>query len=72
MLEKLNKKQPEKFQVKKLDTDFVRCDIIDNDKVLIKLVHQDALQFGGILFIENEKLNENLRNIFYELWEQAE
>jgi sugar-specific transcriptional regulator TrmB len=70
-IKRLNKEQPQKFQIRRLDTDFVRCDIIDDDKVLIKLVHSDPLQFGGVLFIESEKLNENIKRIFYELWEQA-
>ena len=70
-IKRLNKEQPQKFQIRQLDTDFVRCDIIDDDKVLIKLVHSDPLQFGGVLFIESEKLNENIKRIFYELWEQA-
>ncbi len=72
LLEKLNERSPEKFQIKRIGTDFTRCDIIDEDKVLIKLVHEDPLQFGGVLFIEDEKLNENLRKIFYELWEKSE
>ena len=71
LLEKLNKKNPKGFQVKRFDTDFIRCDIIDGKKVLLKLVQQDPLQFGGILFIENEKLAENLTKIFNEMWEQA-
>jgi len=71
IIKRLNKEQPKKFQIRRLDTDFVRCDIIDDDKVLIKLVHSDPLQFGGILFIESEKLNENIKRIFHELWEQA-
>jgi len=72
ILEKLNKNKPDKLQVKRFDTDFVRCDIIDNDKVLIKLVQQDPIQFGGVFFIQDENLNDNLRKIFFELWEQAE
>ena len=71
ILKTLNQKQPDKFQIRRNDTDFVRCDIVDNDKVMIKLVQQDPIQFGGILFIENEKLNDNLRRIFNELWEHA-
>jgi sugar-specific transcriptional regulator TrmB len=69
ILKKLNKEKPDNFQVKRFDTDFVRCDIIDEDKVLIKLVQQDPLQFGGVFFIENEKMNENLKKIFYEMWD---
>lgn len=69
ILMQLNKKHPDKFQIKRINTDFVRCDIIDGKKVLIKLVQQDPLQSGGVIFIENEKLAENLKKIFYELWE---
>jgi len=72
ILQEINKKNLEKFQVKRFNTDFMRCDIIDRKKVLLKLVQQDPLQFGGILFIENEKLAENLVKIFNELWEQAD
>lgn len=71
ILQQLNKKHPEKFQVKRFDTDFIRCDIIDGEKVLIKLVQEDPLQFGGVLFIEDKKLAENLTRIFSEMWEQA-
>ena len=71
IIKKLNRSQPNKFQVKRLDTDFARCDIIDGKKVLIKLTYQDPLQFGGVLFVENEKLADNLTRIFNEMWEQA-
>jgi sugar-specific transcriptional regulator TrmB len=60
-----------KFQVKRLDTNFIRCDIIDGKKVLLKLVQSDPLQFGGVLFVENERLAENLTKIFNEMWGQA-
>jgi len=72
ILKKLNKNHPEKFQIRRFDTDFARIDIIDGKKVLLKLVQQDPLQFGGVLFIENEKLAENLTRIFNEMWEQGE
>ena len=72
ILNKLNEKHPDKFQVHKFDTDFVRCDIIDGKKVLVKLVHEDPLQFGGVLFIENESLAENLTKIFYEFWHKSQ
>lgn len=71
ILSKLNKQHPEKFNVKRFDTDFTRCDIIDGKKVMIKLVQQDPLQFGGIFFIENENLATNLKKIFNEMWEQG-
>lgn len=44
-----------KFQVRRMDTDFVRCDIVDKKKVLLKLVHQDPIAFGGVIFLENER-----------------
>jgi len=53
-----------------MDTDFTRCDLIDDRKIMIKFVRQDPIQFGGILFIEDEKLNENLRKIFYMMWDE--
>ena len=65
-------KKPDKFQIRRHDTDFVRCDIIDNKKVMIKIIQKDPLQFGGILFVENERLAENLKRIFEEMWENAE
>ncbi len=71
ILAQLHKKQPEKFQVKRLDTDYARCDIIDDKKVLLKFVSPDALNFGGILFIENEKFAANLKKVFEQLWEEA-
>jgi len=71
ILNRLNK-NTDKFQVKRLDTDFIRCDIIDKKKVLIKLVQKDVVNSGGVLFIENERLAENLTKIFNEMWEQAD
>jgi len=71
ILQKLNKNSA-KFQIKRFDTDFIRCDIVDGKKVLLKLVQEDPLQFGGILFVENERLAENLTKIFNEMWEQGE
>ena len=59
------------FQVRRLDTDFARCDIIDNKKVLIKLVHQDATQYGGVIFVENERFAANLLQVFQNLWDAA-
>ena len=59
------------FNVRKLDTDFARCDIIDRKKVLIKFTAEDAIQFAGVLFIENERLARNFQNVFEQLWEQA-
>lgn len=68
LLQKLSKKR---FQLRRLDTDFTRCDLIDGRKAMLKLVHEDAIAFGGILFIENEKLARNLQGIFEQLWGEA-
>jgi sugar-specific transcriptional regulator TrmB len=68
LLQKLPKEQ---FCVRRLDTDFIRCDIIDGKKVLLKLVHEDPLAFGGIVFIEDERFARNLQRIFEQFWEQA-
>jgi len=70
ILEKLAKKG--EFSVKRLDTDFVRCDIIDRKKVLIKITNKDVVNSGGVLFVENEKLAENMARIFNEMWENAD
>jgi len=71
ILQKLNKKNPGLFQVKRFDTNFARCDIIDGKKVLIKLIQDDPMQLGGILFVENEKLASNLTKAFNEMWEKG-
>lgn len=72
VLQEMQKKYPENYKVRRLDSDFTRCDIVDGKKVLLKLVQQDPMQFGGVFFIENEKLADNLTNLFNQLWEQAE
>lgn len=69
LLQKLPK---EKFQIRRLDTNFSRCDIVDKKKVCIKLMHQDAMSFGGIIFLENEKFAKNLQTIFETFWNEAE
>lgn len=69
LLQKLPK---DKFQVRRLDTNFSRCDVIDRKKVCIKLMHQDAMSFGGIIFLENEKFAKNLQAIFETFWNEAE
>jgi sugar-specific transcriptional regulator TrmB len=61
----------DRFQVRRLDTGFTRCDIIDGRKVLLKLVHPDPLAFGGAVFIEDGKFARNLQGVFETFWEQA-
>ena len=61
-----------KFQVKRANLDFTRCDIIDSKKVLLKLVHEDPITFGGVIFIENQKFAENLKILFFKFWQEAE
>ena len=47
-------------------------DIIDGRKALLKLVHPDALAFGGAIFIEDERFARNLQSVFETFWEQAQ
>lgn len=70
ILEKLSR--TEMFKVKRIDTDFSRCDIIDGKKVLIKLAQKDVVNSGGAIFIEDERLAENLKRIFGEMWGQGD
>jgi len=72
ILEKLNRQNPAGFNIRRLDTDFVRCDIIDSRKVLLKLVHEDPMVFGGIIFIDNMGFAANLKSAFMKFWEEAE
>lgn len=62
---------PQKFQVRRLDMDFVRCDVIDQKKVLLKLVHHDPITFGGVIFLEDERFARNLQKVFEQFWEEA-
>ncbi|MBS3148379.1 hypothetical protein J4219_05825 [Candidatus Woesearchaeota archaeon] len=70
-LAELNKKHPALFAVKRLDTDFCRCDIIDGKKTLIKLIHQDATHHGGVIFVENERFASNLQELFEQFWQNV-
>ncbi len=62
----------DKFQIRKTIQDMPRIDIIDNKKIMIKIVYGDPLMFGGIIFIENEKLAKNLKAIFEDMWKHSE
>jgi sugar-specific transcriptional regulator TrmB len=68
ILKRLSVEYPDQFLVKRIDTTFPRCDIIDGKKVLVKLVHEDIVDSGGSIFVENEKLAENLVRIFNGIW----
>jgi len=72
LLGELAKKKPSMFQTRRNNTDFIRCDIIDGKKVLVKITHEDPILFGGVIFIEDKKLASNLRTIFLKLWEESE
>lgn len=61
----------DRFEVRRLDTDFVRCDIIDGRKVMVKLVHRDPTAFGGIIFLEDERFARNLQRVFEQLWAEG-
>jgi hypothetical protein len=38
---------------------------------MIKIVSDDPLLFGGIVFVENEKLAKNLKAMFEDMWKKA-
>jgi sugar-specific transcriptional regulator TrmB len=59
------------FSVRYKHIDFVSCDIIDSHSVLLKLVNEDPILFGGVLLIRSERLNGNLRKVFESFWEGA-
>ena len=62
----------QRFEVRRLDTTFQRCDIIDERYVLLKIIDErDILNFIGALFIDDKKLARNLKNTFFLLWEKA-
>jgi hypothetical protein len=48
-----------------------RIDITGNKKVMIKILCDDPLMFGGIVYIENEKFAKNLKIIFEEIWKNS-
>jgi sugar-specific transcriptional regulator TrmB len=68
---RLSKNKVNKFEIRKTENDIYRMDIIDSKKVMIKIVSDDPLMFGGIIFIENEKLAKNLKVLFEDLWKKA-
>ncbi len=61
-----------RFTVRRLNLDYTRCDIIDGKKVLLKLVHEDPLAFGGVVFIENRAFAQNLKKVFDKFWDEAQ
>ncbi len=72
ILKEVAEKHPSKFSYRRFNTDFVRCDIIDEKKVLLKLVDQDPALFGGVVFIEDKMFAKNLRRVFFKFWHEAE
>lgn len=68
LLERLRRAHPKIFQVRRLDTDFVRCDVADRRKVLIKLVHPDIVEFSGLVYLEHDPLARALQRLFERLW----
>jgi sugar-specific transcriptional regulator TrmB len=60
-----------KFEIRRITQDMYRIDIIDEKKVMIKIVYEDSLLFGGIIFVENEKLAKNLKALFEDMWKKA-
>ncbi len=70
-IREISKKNPSGFQIRRLDSNFARCDIVDEKKVLVKLVYEDPLQFGGVIFLEDRAFAKNLKSLFSRLWSEA-
>jgi len=68
----LSRLPKDKFEIRRTSNDMYRIDIVDNKKVMIKIVYDDPLMFGGIIFVENEKLAKNLKAIFEDLWKNSD
>jgi len=62
----------DKFKIRRTTQDMYRIDIADNKKVLIKIVYDDPLMFGGLIYLEDEKFARNLKKIFDDMWNNAE
>jgi sugar-specific transcriptional regulator TrmB len=60
-----------RFEIRRTTNDTYRIDIVDNKKVLLKIVYDDPLIFGGLIFVENEKLAKNLKLLFEDMWKKA-
>lgn len=61
-----------KFEIRKTSNEICRFDVVDGKKVMIKLVYDDPLLFGGIIMVENEKLARNLKALFEDMWKKSE
>lgn len=59
------------FAIRRLDTDFTRCDVVDGRAVMVKLVGPDKSAFGGIVFFEDRRFAGNLGRVFETLWSEA-
>lgn len=62
----------DRFEIRRTSNDLYRLDIVDDKKIMIKIVYDDPLLFGGIIFVENEKLAKNLKAIFEDVWKNSE
>ena len=71
LLDELMRETPESFQVRRLDTTFPRCDVVDSRKALVKLVNEDPANYGGVIFVENEAFARHLKKVFEQLWLEA-
>ncbi|MBN1793109.1 hypothetical protein JW826_05490 [Candidatus Woesearchaeota archaeon] len=71
ILESLSRNKTESFQVRRLDLDYPRFDVVDGKKSLVKLVHEDTLAFGGVVFLEDKAFSQNLRSVFFKFWNEA-
>ncbi len=67
----LSSLSPSLFFVRRVNTDLTRCDIADQKKVLLKIVHPDGIGYATVILIENRPLARTLQASFENLWDRA-
>lgn len=70
-LPKILKENIDRFELRRLDTDFQRCDIIDERFVLLKITDKDKVNFIGSILVDDKNLTKNLKSRFLGLWDEA-
>jgi sugar-specific transcriptional regulator TrmB len=60
-----------RFEIRRTDKEMERLDIVDGKRVMLKIISDDPLLFGGVISVENERLAKNLQAIFEDLWKRS-
>ena len=59
-----------KFLTQFKDIDYYRIDIVDDERIMIKMIYEDPLIFGGIIYLQDPKLARNAKKIFEDIWDK--